>query len=310
VHGNRHHVATMSVIVTDRSGGFEVSLEIETDRLLPGRLVDVRLRLAALHDSTIRGARVTLIGKETWRHDETEYDSEGRPHTETTTSSKELPRVPVVASGPLALAAGQTQAFDVQIPVPSLGPATFTANELKVEWSIRANLDVPGFDPSVTLPVVILQPTALLRAGVVRVAEYALYPAADGEAGGFRGSVWIDPSPLCIGAPFRGRLDLETGETRTVQEVRLELRVTAASTVVGGRQESITMWVGQLAGPGAFGGAAKSIPFESGLPERWLPTIETDHGRSDAQLHVVIATAWSRDPHLVRDVAICSTTEV
>ena len=160
------------------------------------------------------------------------------------------------------------------------------------------------------MPVVVLQPTALLRAGVVTVAEFALYPAAEGEADGIRGSIWLDPSPLCIGAPFKGRLDLEMGAPRKVQEVRLELRVHAKATVGGGREETITMWVGQLAGEGEFGGGSKSFSFSSVLPEQWLPTIETRHGRADAQFHVIIATAWARDPHLIRDVALCSTTEL
>ena len=142
------------------------------------------------------------------------------------------------------------------------------------------------------------------------VPEFALYPAADGEADGIRGSIWLDPSPLCVGAPFKGRLDLEASPQRTVQDVRLELRVRAEATVSGGRHETITMWAGQLAGPGPFGGTAQSFPFESALPEVWLPTIETNHGRADAQFHVIVATAWARDPHLVRDVAVCSTTEI
>jgi hypothetical protein len=300
----------MSIVASGRSGGWDIALELATDRLLPGRLVDARLRLAARNGSTIRAARLMLTGTETWRHDVTVFDSNGRTHTETRTSSKQLPRIPVAVCGPLTLAAGESREFDVQIPVPGLGPATFVGTEFKVDWTIEVNLDVAGPDPGVALPVIVLQPTALLRAGVVTVAEFALYPAADGEAGGFRGSIWIDPSPLCVGAPFSGRLDLETGEMRTVQEVRLELRVTAASTVSGGRKETITMWAGLLAGAGEFGGQAASIPFASTLPERWLPTVETEHGRSDAELHVVVATAWSRDPHLIRDVAICSTLEI
>ncbi len=196
------------------------------------------------------------------------------------------------------------------MPVPGLGPATFEGTELSVDWTIEANLDVPGFDPSVSIPVVILQPTALLRAGVVTVAEFALYAAAEGEADGIRGSIWLDPSPLCVGAPFRGRLDVESGASRKVQEVRLELRVLIQATVSGGRKETVTLWAGQLAGPGDFGGGAQAFPFAADLPALWLPTIETPHGRADAQFHVIVATAWARDPHLVRDVAICSTTEI
>jgi hypothetical protein len=240
----------------------------------------------------------------------TTMDSQGHPRTETRIGTEDLPNVPVAVSGPITLAAGETHDMPFQLPIPGLGPATFEGTELRVAWTVRANLDVPGFDPAIAMPVLILQPTALLRAGVVTVAEFALYPAAEGEANGIRGSIWLDPSPLCVGAPFKGRLDLEMGTPRKVQEVRLELRVRAQATVSGGRKETITAWVGQLAGEGQFGGGAASFPFASDLPELWLPTIETRHGRADAQFHVIVATAWARDPHLVRDVAICSTTEL
>ena len=171
------------------------------------------------------------------------------------------------------------------------------------------NLDVSGFDPILVLPVRIHQPTALLRAGVVRVAEFALHPEADASTEGFTGSVWLDPSPLCVGAPFTGRLTLESARTRKVQEVRIELRVRAESTVGGGRDESITLWTGRVAGPGEFGGA-QTIEFAGTLPDTWLPTMASEHGRSSAQVHVIIATAWAPDPHLVRDVTVCSTTEL
>jgi hypothetical protein len=300
----------MSVFATNRGGPFELTLELERDRVLPGRLVAGKLVIATESGGEFRGARVTLHGTETWRYDVTTTDAQGHSRTETRTGEEDLPSVPIALSGPLALAAGETREFPFELPVPGLGPATFQGTELKVEWTLEANLDVRGFDPAVAMPLLILQPTALLRAGVVTVAEFALYPAAEGEADGIRGSIWLDPSPLCIGLPFRGRLDLEMSEARKVQEVRLELRVKADVTVSGGRDETITVWVGQLAGEGEFGGGAQSFEFASQLPETWLPTIETEHGRSDAQFHVIIATAWARDPHLVRDVAICSTTEM
>jgi hypothetical protein len=301
----------MTVSISTHEGSFQLTLELDGDRLLPGRLVDGRFRVVAdAVGGEFREARVTLVGKERWRYDETVTDSEGHSHTETRTAAADLPHVPVQLSGPTTFAPGESRDYAFQIPVPSLGPATFQGTELEVEWTLQAKLDVPGFDPNVDLPIVILQPTALLRAGVVTVAEFALYAAADGEADGIKGSIWLDPSPLCVGTPFKGRLELETGAARKVQEVRLELRVRAQATVAGGRAETITLWTAQLAGEGDFGGGAMSFSFESVVPERWLPTIETPHGRADAQFHVVIAMAWARDPHLVRDVAICSTTEI
>ena len=95
-----------------------------------------------------------------------------------------------------------------------------------------------------------------------------------------------------------------------MQEVRLELRVTARATVSGGREEDITLWAGRLAESGDFGGEAISQAFQGVLDDRSLPTVRTPHGEADATFRVILAVAWARDPHLVRDVAICSTREV
>ena len=299
----------MTVRARASSGGFELQLDLAETDLLPGRLVDGTLSISTRDDKTIRAARVTLAGTERWRHDVTTTDANGNARTETKTSEAELPAVPIQILGPTAFRPGETRTVAFQVPVPGLGPPTFDATELAVTWEVRVNLDVSGFDPILVLPVRIHQPTALLRAGVIRVAEFALYAEADASTEGFAGSVWLDPSPLCVGAPFTGRLTLEAAPARKVQEVRIELRVRAESTVSGGRNETITLWTGRVAGPGEFGGA-QTIEFAGALPDTWLPTLETDHGRSSAQVHVIIATAWARDPHLVRDVAICSTTEL
>lgn len=300
----------MTVSISDHGGGFDLTLELDTDRFMPGRLANGLLRIKSRNGGDFRGARVSLDGTESWRYEVTTSDAQGHTRTETRTGTEDLPSTPVALAGATTLAPGETRELPFQLPVPGLGPATFDGTELRVDWSVRAHLDIAGLDPSVEMAVVVLQPTALLRAGVVTVPEFALYPAAEGEADGFRGSIWLDPSPLCVGHSFKGRLDLETGEARKVQEVRLELRIQAEATVSRGRKETITIWVGQLAGEGEFGGGRQSFPFQGNVPERWLPTIETPHGRSDPEFHVIIAVAWARDPHLVRDVAICSTTEL
>lgn len=208
------------------------------------------------------------------------------------------------------LSAGASLDTPFQVPVPSLGPPSFDGRELNVVWELRANLDVPGFDPSLVLPVRVRQPVALLRAGVIDVPQYALYDEAAVDADGLAGSLRLDPVPLCVGAAFRGTLTMTQGAPRTVQEVRLELRTTVKATVSGGRDETITLWSGRLAEAGEFGGEGRTYPFQGALDDRQLPTIRTPHGRADATFHVVVATAWARDPHLVRDVAVCSTTDL
>jgi hypothetical protein len=296
---------------TNEDHGVAWELELERGDLLPGQLARGVVRVTAQRAIEARGLRAELIGTEQWQYTRTTTDGQGHTRTETVTRRDELRRVPVLLEGPLTLGAGEAREWRLELPVPPLGPATLDATVAAMAWELELKLDVPnGMDSGLTVDVRVLQPTALLRAGVVRVGQFALYDAADSEAGAVRASVELDPMPLCIGAPFTGRLTIDTGEAMKLQEVRLELRVKVKATVSSGRDEEITAWVGRLAGAGEFGGGSQVIDFRGDVPGRDLPTIELPHGRTDAEFHVILARAWARDPHLVRDVAICSTTEL
>jgi hypothetical protein len=300
----------MSRAWTGSSGGVDWTLELERDRLLPGRLVAGRVTLAARRGVAARGLVVTLRGEEHWRYHVTTTDSEGHAHTETRTGRADQPPVPVLVAAPLSLPAGETRSFDIQLPVPGLGPATLEADVAGVSWSVEAKLDIEGGrDSSIEVPVRILQPTALLRAGVVHVGEFALYEAADAQAGGVTGSIAIDPVPLVPGQAFHGRLTLQPGGPMRLQEVRMELRVKVESTVSGGFDETITAWAAVVA-PAMELATTQVIEIGGTLPDVALPTIELAHGRASATLHVILARAWARDPHLVRDIAVATTLEI
>ena len=165
-------------------------LELDRADLLPGRLVDGTLRITARDDGEIRGARVTLVGTETLalrlgprRTPRATPDRDRRPARRTCRPSRSR------SSGSTRFARRRVARRPVPAARAVLGPPTFDGTEFGLDWQVRVNLDVPGFDPILVMPVRVHQPTALLRAGVVRVAEFALYPEADAEAEGFAGSV-------------------------------------------------------------------------------------------------------------------------
>jgi hypothetical protein len=269
------------------------------------------VRLDVRDDMDVRGLVAALVATERWQHQETYRDANGNTSTRTVTSTDELLREPVQVMGPAQLRPGETREFDVQLPVPPLGPATLDATVASLTWELQAKLDVPGgFDSSITVPVRVLQPTALLRAGVVRVGQFALYPSADSATDGATASVALDPMPLCVGGPFRGKLEITNEAAMKLQEIRVELRVHVRATVSSGLDETITVWRTSLDGPGQLAAGSHAYEFNSTVPSRDLPTIELPHGRADAAFHVILARPMARDPHLVRDVAICSTTEI
>jgi hypothetical protein len=293
----------------DTSHGIAWRLDLDRDRLLPGRLVAGRVTVTAADDTDARRLIVTLIGVESWQHEETSTDAAGHMTTRTVTSSAELPRVPVELSGPLHLGAGETRSWPLEIPVPGLGPATVEATVLRVAWTVEAKLDRPGFDSRIEAPVLIAQPVALLRAGVVHVGEFALYPEADAAIGDMTAAITLDPLPLCSGAGFDGHVTLRTGHPRRLQEIRAEIRVHVQATVSSGKDEWLTAWATTLVPALEFDGERR-LEFEGRLADTVLPTIETAHGRTSAFFHLILATAFARDPHLIRDVSIATTLDL
>jgi hypothetical protein len=299
----------MTVTTARSDGGIDFRLDLDTDRLLPGRVATGGVHIAFDHAIEVRGIVASLIATETWQHEDTTTDANGQTHTETHTIREELQRLPVMLAGPGAFAAGDARDFKVELPVPPLGPATFEATVSRMDWRVEVKLDVPGMDPDVTAELVVLQPTALLRAGVIDLAPFALYGSANAAGGDASATIALEPVPLCIGEPFRGSVTIAAAPQR-LQEIRLELRSKVEATVASGKEEQVTLWTGHVAGEGDFGGGSVTIPFDGVLATPWLPTSRLPHGKADAQFHVILAKAWAQDTHLVRDIAICSTTEL
>lgn len=295
----------MSTVVTSSNGGVFWSVELERQLLLPGRAMAGTVTFTPTSGMEIRGCIAALVATEQWQYTETTSDGQGHSRTRTRTATSELQRLPVMLSGPTTLVAGEAKTYPLQIPVPPLGPATFEATVTRLTWELEIKLDRPGFDASVTVPVVVLQPTALLSAGVVRVGQFALYESADVADGQMAGKITFKPVPLCLGAPFTGSVEMAGSPPSRLKEIRMELSVKAMSTVNNGREEKILLWQAKL--PASTTG---TIPLEGQLPAMWLPTVELPHGRSDAVFDIVFARSLAADDHLARDVALASTTEI
>lgn len=292
------------------SRGVDWRLEMERDTLLPGQVAKGRVHLEVRKDIEARGLVAALIATEHWQFRQRQGSGKNS-RTVTVTARDELRRVPVMLLGPSNLRAGEVRDFDLELPVPPLGPASLDATVSGLSWDLEVKFDVPnGMDSAIVTPIRVLQPTGLLRAGVVRVGQFALFGAAEGATDGARGNLELDPVPLCVGKAFTGRLTIETDKPQKLQEIRVEVRVKATSTVPNGLQEEITAWAGQVLGETELPAGTRTIELAGELPVRDLPTIELPHGRTDATVHLILARAWKRDPHVVRDIAICSTTEV
>ena len=300
----------MSPTWQQSSHGVTWKLELHSDRLVPGRLVAGTLTVTAQDSMDARGLVAALVAIEHWQHEETTTDGQGHSSTHTVTSRNELRREPVAVSGPLQVTGGETRTFPIQMPVPPLGPASLEATVAGLTWTFEAKLDRPGRpDSRIEVPVRVVQPVALLRAGVVPVGEFALYPEADAGRDDLTAAITLDPLPLCSGAAFHGSVILRTAAARRLQEIRAEIRVRVEATVSSGKDETVTPWSTILV-PALDVQGERVIQFEGSLADTPLPTIELPHGKASAAFHLILATAWARDPHLVRDVTIATTLEL
>ncbi len=295
--------------------GGEWSLEIDPPVLLPSRTAHVLVRHTPDGDRQARSVVAALTGVETYRYDRTESTPGSNGPTSrrvTHTDRRELSRTELTLAGPTAFHRGESAEWRFDLAVPDLGPATFEGEELRCDWTLEVKADVPrGFDARIRLPVRVAQPMALLRAGVLDMGQYALFNDAPVNVDAYPAQIAFDPVPLCLGQPFTGRLSVETPEPIEVQEVRLELRVEVEVTVSGGRHEEIVIGVGQLAtDEGRFGGAFAEHRFTGQTDHLWLPSLDLPHGRARARFHAILAQAWKRDIHYVRDVALSTTSDL
>lgn len=298
----------MGILDRLTGGGVDWRVELDDDGdLIPGRAARGHLEMTVEDDIEARGLLATLVGTEQWQY--TQADRNGGTHT--VTRHEELPRVPIRLLGPTRFGITRGASVDFTIPVPALGPATFEGTVSRLTWELEIGLDVPGVDRRINVPVRILQPTALLRAGVLDLPEFALYPSADAADGDIAGSIALDPMPLCPGRPFTGTVTVTPTEALELQEIRLEIVVHAHATVSSGLSEDVTLWAGRIAEPVRLEGRT-TTPFEvSGvLAAGAWPSSRLPHGSADTKVRVVLARPWARDAHLERDVAACTTMDL
>jgi Arrestin (or S-antigen), N-terminal domain len=289
------------------------SLDLEPGVLLPGRRAHATVAFLPDRDFDARRVRARLRCVERWRYDATEQTVAAgggmQSHRVTRTGQDQVHQVEWTLAGPTSFRAGKRIAWEFEIEVPGLGPASFEGEELRCDWTLEATVDRPmAPDETSTWHVHVAQPVALLRAGVVATGMYGLFEEAPANVGALPAQIRLEPVPLNLWAPFSGWFTVETSEPIQLQEVRLELRVAVEVTVRGGRTEEIRVGSGRLEhGPVAFGGPLSSHPFKGDAPQAWLPSIDLPHGRARASFHVILAQAWARDTHYVRDIAVATT---
>ena len=132
---------------TADSHGVAWQLELERDRLLPGRLVAGRVTVTAHGDDRRPAAR-----RQPRRRRGVAARGDDRPTARATRAPRPSRRPPICRASPSSCRVrsisrrGETRTWPVSLPVPPLGPASVEATVLRVTWAVEAKLDRPGFD--------------------------------------------------------------------------------------------------------------------------------------------------------------------
>ena len=309
----RRYIGRTMTVTTNRSdGGVDFRLDLDTDRLLPGRIAT-----GSVHLDVRRRDRGPGHRREPDRHRDVAARRTRRPtptghaHTETHTVSEELQRFRSCSPGRVPSPPARRASFKFELPVPPSGSGHVRGD--------REPADVAG------------RGQARRARASIPTSSRRRRPPADRAAAGRR-------HRRRRVRPLRRRPTLR----RRRCERSIALDPVAALHRRAVRRPAVTIATGRQQAPGGPPRAAvsksrrPSRPAERGdhavdRPRRrrgrvrrrrrsdrvrrraagtWLPTIRLPHGRADAQFHVILAKAWAPDTHLVRDVAICSTTEL
>ncbi len=302
---------TSAIEPTESSGGTWTA-ELDPPVALPDRGLRVSVEYIPAVSYEARGVRAALRAVETFQYRRTQ--SNGKTTTTVThTGHDEVARLDVALEGPRAFVAGEGVRWDAAFDLPPLGPATFEGSDvLRCDWTLEVSIDRAWRgDARLVLPIRVAQPMALLRAGVVATGQYGLFEDAPANVDALPAQIRLEPVPLSVADPFSGVLRVETAEPVEVQEVRLELRVHTRCSEGGGLEDELLIARGELETPsGTFGGPFAVHPFRAPAPGVWTPSVDLRHGTARARFHVILARAWARDIHYVRDVALASTTEL
>ena len=184
-------------------GGVRWHLELERGDLLPGRLVDGRVRITANDAVEARRLLVELRGEERWEYETTSTDSEGHTTTERHTGSQDLPAVPVQVLAPVRLARRR----DGRGAVPAPGAVARTAHRhrdgvaggLVRERPARHRGRHGHLDRRARPDPPAGRPPSRGRGARGRVRPLSVGRRRSASCGA---TIALDPVPLCAGAPF------------------------------------------------------------------------------------------------------------
>ena len=138
-------------------GAAEVAVELDKPMYMPNDVLRARVTISSDGEFEAKSALVTLRGQEEIRYTVPRYDDEGnKTGTERETDQSQTVKVEERVPGPIRLAEGQREQFEVELHIPMNAPPTYQGRHARHHYRLRVGLDVAwSADPSEVVDVVI-----------------------------------------------------------------------------------------------------------------------------------------------------------
>ena len=188
---------------------------VSQNKVLPGTLLPVEIRLTAQEDIKAREVRVELVGEETYYIKETHRDSKGHTSTQVVRKTDTIARIAKTVAEQPTFGNGSMQRWEVSLQLPSNAPPTCRTKLINIQWKLKAVLDVPKQpDQSQEMPLYVLCPCPQADTATMPLGEKIFNDVAVNV---------VVPQVASPGETLVGRLTLKIKDKLNVQGIRAEL---------------------------------------------------------------------------------------
>jgi hypothetical protein len=269
------------------------------NRVLPGALLPVGIRLNAQEEIKAREVRAELVGEETYYVKETHHDSKGHTSTRLVQKTNTLARITQTVADQSTFLRGTEQHWSLSLQLPPDAPPTCIGKLVNIRWSLKTVIDTPNRpDTSQEVPLTVL----CLPPQASRINELPAEKVFN-DVG-----MNLEIPPLASpGETLIGRLNLQMKDKVNTQGIRIEL---VQNEDTGARSAVEVVAKTEISGSTSYGEFdAPSLEFSLNIPAEAPPTAQSFHSSLHWRVKAVVARRLRSDFNVEREVFIYNATE-
>jgi hypothetical protein len=273
----------------------KAKIEIKSEnKVIPGALLPVEIRLEAQEEIKARELRVELVGEETYFVKETHRDSQGHTSTRVVQKTGTIANITnTIATEPVLLK-GLEQHWNISLQLPAEAPPSCRGQLVNIRWKIKVTLDVPNQpDQSQEIPLQVLH---VLPQDIKITTSSGEQVFTDFIANLEVAQIAFPDDTLI------GRLTMQIKDKLNVQGIRVELvKVEDA----GARDSSEVTSKIEVSGSSSFNPfESPSFDFSLNIPRDAPPTANSVHSSLRWNIKAVIARRLKTDFNMEHEILV------